>query len=314
MSRTVIAAVVAVVIAGLTAIAYFVTSQSFEERARKDADVALTRAYQVVHRLNQLQAIDVSNKAERLAALPEFVGAIKSSATIVAARATRFPEFIVRQGARSNPTHRARRDVGDMRACTRSDRRAPVEKRRSRPPSPLNVALRKRVSSGTSVLRLDGLKIGVAPSLDPDHATETPDASSSAARSSSRTLRPRRMPRPTRAFLGSSPTSTTSASWRRLPLGQDETRHGRRLTSCVERKSPKRRPTEDHDRRHRLLIAAGQDARKRRRAPPHPIIRRHRVRSDAPILRRRAATGRVLLLLHRLARDRDARVFSRTAA
>jgi LPS O-antigen subunit length determinant protein (WzzB/FepE family) len=79
MSRTVIAAVVALVIAGLTAIAYFVTSQSFEERARKDADVALTRAYQVVQRLNQLQGIDISNKAERLAALPEFIGAIRSS-------------------------------------------------------------------------------------------------------------------------------------------------------------------------------------------------------------------------------------------
>ncbi|MDQ3369965.1 MAG: hypothetical protein M3680_31485 [Myxococcota bacterium] len=79
MSRTVIAAVVAVVIAGLTAITYFVTSQSFEERARKDADAQLTRAYQVVQRLNQLQGIDVSNKAERLAAVPEFSGAIKSS-------------------------------------------------------------------------------------------------------------------------------------------------------------------------------------------------------------------------------------------
>jgi hypothetical protein len=79
MSRTVISAVVAAVIAGLTAIAYFVTSQSFDDRARKDADTALTRAYQVVQRLNQLQGIDVSNKAERLAALPDFVTAIKSS-------------------------------------------------------------------------------------------------------------------------------------------------------------------------------------------------------------------------------------------
>src|SRR5436190_23271572 len=79
MSRTVIAAVVAAVIAALAAIAYYVTSTSFEERARKDADTALTRSYQVVQRLNQLQGIDVSNKAERLAALPEFVQAIKSS-------------------------------------------------------------------------------------------------------------------------------------------------------------------------------------------------------------------------------------------
>lgn len=78
MSRTVIAAVVAAVIAALTAIAYFVTSTSFDERARKDADVQLTRAYQIVQQLNQLKGIDVANKAERLAALGEFVKAIKT--------------------------------------------------------------------------------------------------------------------------------------------------------------------------------------------------------------------------------------------
>ena len=78
MSRTVIAAVVAVVIAALTAIAFFVTSTSFDERARKDADVQLTRAHQVVQQLDQLQGIDVSNKAERLAATAEFVNAIKT--------------------------------------------------------------------------------------------------------------------------------------------------------------------------------------------------------------------------------------------
>jgi hypothetical protein len=79
MSRTVIAAVVAAVIAALAAIAYFVTSTSFEERARKDADLQLTRAYQVVQRLNQLQAIDVSNKAERLSKVPEFIDAIDAA-------------------------------------------------------------------------------------------------------------------------------------------------------------------------------------------------------------------------------------------
>lgn len=78
MSRTVIAAVVAAVIAVLTAIAFFVTSTSFEERLKKDADAKLARAYQVVQQLNQLEGIDVSNKAERLAAQKEFVAAIKS--------------------------------------------------------------------------------------------------------------------------------------------------------------------------------------------------------------------------------------------
>src|SRR6185503_13301778 len=78
MSRTVIAAVVAAVIAVLTAIAFFVTSTSFDDRLKKDADAKLARAYQVVQQLNQLEGIDVSNKAERLAAEKEFVTAIKT--------------------------------------------------------------------------------------------------------------------------------------------------------------------------------------------------------------------------------------------
>lgn len=78
MSRTIIAVVVAVVIAALTAIAYFVTSTSFDTRARNDADAALVRAHQLIGKLSQLDSIDVANKAERLAALPEFVKAIKT--------------------------------------------------------------------------------------------------------------------------------------------------------------------------------------------------------------------------------------------
>jgi hypothetical protein len=81
MSRTVIAAVVAAVIAVLTGIAYFVASTSFDERLRKDADAKLARAYQVVQKLNQLEGIDISNKAERLAAQKEFVAAIKADST-----------------------------------------------------------------------------------------------------------------------------------------------------------------------------------------------------------------------------------------
>jgi hypothetical protein len=76
MSRTVISAVVAVVIAVLTAIAFFVTSASFEERARKDAEASLKRAHPLIKQINVLEAIDVQNKAERLAAFPEFVKAI----------------------------------------------------------------------------------------------------------------------------------------------------------------------------------------------------------------------------------------------
>src|SRR5687768_1720870 len=78
MSRTVIAAVVAAVIAALAAIAYFVTSKSFDERAKKDADAQLNRAHGVIGQVNQLEGIDVANKAEWLASFPEFLSAIKS--------------------------------------------------------------------------------------------------------------------------------------------------------------------------------------------------------------------------------------------
>src|SRR5262245_15425626 len=79
MSRTVISVVVAGVIVALTAIAFFVTSASYDERARKDADAQLGRAYYVIQRLGQLQSIDVSNKAERLASQPWFISAINLS-------------------------------------------------------------------------------------------------------------------------------------------------------------------------------------------------------------------------------------------
>ncbi len=89
MSRTVIAAVVAVVIAALTAIAFFVTSTSFEDKIRKDAEGQLRRSYQVVQQLAQLEAIDVANKAERLAADKAFVQALKSESGIERANQAR---------------------------------------------------------------------------------------------------------------------------------------------------------------------------------------------------------------------------------
>lgn len=76
MSRTVISAVVAGVIIVLTVIAFFVTSTSYDDRARKDAEAQLERAHPLIQRLNQLQSIDVLNKAERLGLQERFVAAI----------------------------------------------------------------------------------------------------------------------------------------------------------------------------------------------------------------------------------------------
>lgn len=184
MSRTVIAAVVALVIAGLTAIAYFVTSQSFEERARKDADIALTRAYQVVHRLNQLQAIDVSNKAERLAALPEFVGAIKSSGDDRRRQAQLgFQKFMSadKEGAIKPDIIALVDDSGDMLAMHEVPTVVPKQWKNAKDESilpALNVVLRKRViiSDIWDYGEKGMMKIGVAPIIDPDNVNpKNPD-------------------------------------------------------------------------------------------------------------------------------------------
>jgi hypothetical protein len=82
MSRTIIAAVVGVVILALTAIAFFVASTSFNDKVRKDSEQQLHRAYGVIQQVAQLEAIDVANKAERLAADKAFVTALKSDSAL----------------------------------------------------------------------------------------------------------------------------------------------------------------------------------------------------------------------------------------
>ena len=79
MSRTVLAVVVAVVIAGLTGIAYFVTSTRLDERVRHEADERFRNADALLPKLSELEAIDIQNKAERLAALPAFLQALQST-------------------------------------------------------------------------------------------------------------------------------------------------------------------------------------------------------------------------------------------
>lgn len=78
MSRTVIAAVVAVVIAGLTTVALLLTSSGFDERTRKDADRQVRRAVELLQRNKLLERISILNKAEKLAAEPGFMAALKA--------------------------------------------------------------------------------------------------------------------------------------------------------------------------------------------------------------------------------------------
>jgi hypothetical protein len=79
MSRTVLGVVVAVVIAALTAVAYFVTSTRLDERVRHEADERFRHADALLPKLSQLEAIDIQNKAERLAADPAFLQALQSA-------------------------------------------------------------------------------------------------------------------------------------------------------------------------------------------------------------------------------------------
>jgi len=177
MSRTVIAAVVAAVIAVLTAIAFFVTSTSFEERLKKDADAKLARAYQVVQQLNQLEGIDVSNKAERIAAEKEFVAAIKSDSPTERQTQARigFQKFTAdeKQGAIKPDIIAVVDASGNLLAMnevpTVVAKQWKTDKGDSIIPA-LNVVLGKKVivSDIWNYGEKGMMKVGVAPVVDPD--------------------------------------------------------------------------------------------------------------------------------------------------
>jgi len=182
MSRTVIAAVVAVVIAVLTGIAFFVASTSFEERVKKDADAKLARAYQVVQQLNQLEGIDISNKAERLAAEKEFVTAIKTESASERQTQARigFQTFTAdeKQGSvkpdiialvHANGNLLAMNEVPNVVA-----KQWQTDKGDSIIPA-LNVVLGKKVIISDIWTHGEMMKIGVAPVIDPDAPTSAKD-------------------------------------------------------------------------------------------------------------------------------------------
>jgi len=194
MSRTVIAAVVAIVIAALTAVAFFVTSTSFTDKIRKDAEAQLRRSYGNVQQLAQLEAIDVANKAERIAADRAFVTAIKSESATERANQARI--------GFANFTSNLKGDKGDLvpdlialvdaRPATKgqliamSDVASVVAKQWTKEGGQpgetiipaLNVVMNARVI--LSDMWNDGgrmMRIGVAPVIDPDAvaAADNPD-------------------------------------------------------------------------------------------------------------------------------------------
>ncbi len=183
MSRTVIAAVVAVVIAALTAIAFFITSTSFSDKVRKDAEGQLRRAYGVVQQLAQLEAIDVANKAERLAADRSFVTALKSESATERANQSRIGFSNFTSNEKEGDVKPDLIALVDARAANKgtlvamSDLAQVVAKQWSKPGSTtgetiipaLDVALSSRVIiSDIWNDRGRMMRIGVAPIVDPD--------------------------------------------------------------------------------------------------------------------------------------------------
>ncbi len=180
MSRTVIAAVVAVVVAALTAIAFFITSTSFESKIRKDSELQLRRAYQVVGALAQLESIDVANKAERLAADPQLVAALKAAVTSTSDKdrlaRIAFAAFAVKDKSDVKPDILALVDEhGNLLAMNDVPSVVPKQWKKDGETSDttiipaLNLVLHNRVI--VSDIWVDNnrmMKIGVAPVVDPD--------------------------------------------------------------------------------------------------------------------------------------------------
>jgi len=78
MSRSIIGGIVAIVIAALTATAYFVTTSSLEGKLRTEAQARVQRALGLLQRDTQLVGLDVQNKAEFLATDPSLLTAVKA--------------------------------------------------------------------------------------------------------------------------------------------------------------------------------------------------------------------------------------------
>lgn len=78
MSRTVIAAVVAAVIAALTVFSFVLVTSSLEQKNQRDGLSRVVRARQMLHQTIQLDVVSTLSKAERLAADEGFLRALRS--------------------------------------------------------------------------------------------------------------------------------------------------------------------------------------------------------------------------------------------
>ena len=191
MSRTVIGAVVAVVIAALTAIAFFITSTSYNDRVRKTADAQLRRSWNVIQQMSQLRMIDVSAQADRLAGDPAFATALKASSMVERDNQTKigFQRFIAKLKTDLKPDMIALVDAqGNLLAMSDVPSVVPKQWKKSDKPGDtiipaLNVVLNGRVivSDVWNDQANRMMKIGVAPVIDPDQPAPAADEGGTAA-------------------------------------------------------------------------------------------------------------------------------------
>jgi hypothetical protein len=188
MSRTVIAAVVAAVIVVLAAIAYFVTSKSFDERAKKDADAQLNRAHGVIGQVNQLEGIDVANKAEWLASFPEFLSAIKSENVRASQARIGFQKFTAdEKKSPIKPDIIALLDkTGNVLAMSDVPSVVAKQWKNDKGESVLpaiNVVLKKKIIISDIWIKDEKsmMKVGVAPIIDPEAIVPPEDTEGAAA-------------------------------------------------------------------------------------------------------------------------------------
>jgi hypothetical protein len=80
MSRTLIVAVVASIIAALTLVTYLGVSSTINDRVRKDSQLGVSRARELLARTSKLEALSIFSKAERLSADEGLLKALKSDA------------------------------------------------------------------------------------------------------------------------------------------------------------------------------------------------------------------------------------------
>ncbi|MEZ4368897.1 MAG: MXAN_5187 C-terminal domain-containing protein [Kofleriaceae bacterium] len=176
MSRTVIAAVVAVVIAVLTFTAYYVTGSTQASRDRREAEASVARAAGTLGRTAALEALSIQKRAEALATSPGFLKAIK--ATTVTERSTQAQ--LAFQAFRASDKGDAAPDilaiVNDSGEIVAMDGVASVVAKEWKTADDkiqwpaISAALRDRniISETWDYPRKGLMKVGVAPIVDPD--------------------------------------------------------------------------------------------------------------------------------------------------